>query len=132
MAHLVGGAVGSFGVLHLHTSSYWYYRACRAGAAGGAGRLSGPFKALGPSDQASAVAALLSLPGSIGLPDPRMVVPEMVAVHRRHPRLNLLNVEATAAAIVLGGDVLLSEPSAQGLLPGVLDAESIGWRRVAR
>lgn len=48
-------------------------------------------------------------------------------MHRRHPRLNLLNLEAAAAAIVLGGDVLLSPLAAQGLLPTVLDAEGVGW-----
>jgi hypothetical protein len=57
----------------------WYYRACRAAVVGGGGQLSGPFSALASTEQALAIEALLRLPAEIGLPDPRPLVPEMVA-----------------------------------------------------
>lgn len=56
---------------------------------------------LGPDEQGLAIQAMLDLPGDIGLPDPRPLVPEMVRIHRRHPKLNLLNLEAAAAACML-------------------------------
>jgi len=114
----------------VHTTAYWYYRACRAAVAGGAGQLSGPFTALGHEDQAAAIQAILSLPDDVGLPEPRALIPHMVGVHARHRLLNLLNIEAAAAARLLGARVVISAPAAQGLLPGVLDAEGIRWEAV--
>ncbi len=111
----------------LHTTTSWYYRACRAAVSGGGGHLSGPFSALDSARQEAAIQALLVLGNDVGLPDPRPLVPEMVGVHRRHPRLNLLNVEAAAAARLLDTRVLLSPLSARGVLPGVLEAEGVRW-----
>ena len=112
------------------TTSLWYYRACRAAIVGGVGQLSGPFTGLSATDQASALQAMLELPDDIGLPDPRMLVPEMAAVHQRHPRLNLLNLEAVSAARLLGATVALSEGSAAGILPALLKAESVPMKVV--
>ena len=112
------------------TTGLWYYRACRAAIAGGAGQLSGPFAELSTTDQAAALQAMLELPDDIGLPDPRMLVPEMAAVHQRHPRLNLLNLEAVSAARLLGATVALSEGSAAGILPALLETESVPVRVV--
>ncbi|MGB7051533.1 MAG: hypothetical protein WBG41_08195, partial [Acidimicrobiales bacterium] len=39
----------------LHTTSYWYYRACRAAVAGAGGHLSGPFRELPPVEQRQAI-----------------------------------------------------------------------------
>lgn len=113
------------------TTSCWYYRACRASVAGGAGHLAGPFRELPADQQASAIRRLLVLPDDIGLPDPRWLVPAMAELSARHPRLNLLNVEAAAAAAVNGAVVWLSTASAAGVLPEVLDAERVRWRVVA-
>ena len=66
----------------------------------------------------------------MALPDPRLLVPEMAAIHQRHPELNLLNIEATAAARVLDARVLLSPRAAEGLLPDVLTVEGVAWRVV--
>jgi hypothetical protein len=74
---------------------------------------------------------MLELPHDVGLPDPRPLVPEMVRAHRRHPRLNLLNLEATAAARLLDARVFLSPLSADGVLPDVLQEEAIRWDRVS-
>jgi hypothetical protein len=113
------------------TTSYWYYRACRAAVAGAGGHLSGPFEQLAAREQETAILSLLELRDDIGLPDPRGTVPVMADVARRHPQLNLLNLEAVAAAQLLGAAVWLSAPAANGVLPGVLDAERLRWKLVS-
>ena len=55
----------------------------------------------------------------------------MVDVAARHPRLNLLNLEAVALAHFLSGTVWLSEESAAGILPAILGGEGIAWNTVA-
>lgn len=96
----------------------------------GRGKLSAPFAALSPDRQAEAINVLLALPDEIELPDPRGLVPLMVDVHRRHHRLNVLNVEVVAAARLLDAQVALSPGSSRGVLPRVLDAEGVAWREV--
>jgi hypothetical protein len=113
-----------------HTTSYWYYRACRAAVGGAGGHLSGPFAGLDPPHQASAIRSLLVLPEAIRLPNPRTIVPMMAELSGRHPRLNLLNLEAAAAGLLLEATVLLSTQASRGVLPEVLDAERIKWRVV--
>jgi hypothetical protein len=115
----------------LHTTSYWYYRACRAAVVGAGGHLSGPFRDLPVEQQRRAIASMLQLPEEIGLPQPRQVVPLMVGVAGRNPKLNLLNLEAVAAAHFLRATVWLSPEGASGVLPDVLAAEKIAWRTVA-
>jgi hypothetical protein len=114
----------------LYTTTYWYYRACRAAVSGAGGHLSGPFLDLDDQRQATAIRSLLVLPDTIGLADPRSTVPLMAELSERHPRLNLLNLEAAAAGLVLDATVLLSIEATRGVLPGVLDAENIRWRTV--
>jgi hypothetical protein len=114
----------------VHTTTYWYYRACRAAAVGAGGHLSGPFDQLPVHRQERAILSLLELRDDIGLPDPRGTVPLMAELSRRHPKLNLLNLEAIAAASLLGAEVWLSPPAAEGILPGVLDREDLHWRTV--
>jgi hypothetical protein len=114
----------------LHTTTYWYYRACRASVFGAGGHLSGPFRGLRVEEQRRAIASMLELPSEIGLAPTRDVVPLMVGVAGRHPRLNLLNLEAVATAQLLGATVWLSPEGATGILPSVLDAEGLGWDTV--
>jgi hypothetical protein len=113
-----------------HTTFCWYYRACRAAVAGAGGHLSGPFLGLDAERQAAAIRSLLVLPRAIGLPDPRSTVPVMAELSERHPRLNLLNLEAAGTGLLLEATVLLSVEASRGVLPGVLDAERIEWRVV--
>ena len=110
------------------TSTYWYFRACRAGMLGAGGHLSGPFERIGRQRQERAIEQLLRLPDDIALPEPRAMVATMVGVARRHPRLNLLNLDAAAAAVELADVVWLSRQAGEGVLPGVLDDEGISWR----
>ncbi len=114
----------------LHTTSYWYYRACRAAVAGAGGHLSGPFRDLPHGEQQRAIASILQLPEEIGLPRPRHVVPIMVTVADRHPRLNVLNLEAIATALWLRATVWLSPEGASGMLPDVLGAEELAWETI--
>jgi hypothetical protein len=114
----------------LHTTAYWYCRACRASVSGAAGHLSGPFRNLRVDEQQRAIAAMLHLPEEIGLPQTRQVVPVMVDVSGRHPRLNLLNLEAVATAHLLHAAVWLSPAGASGMLPAVLESEGLDWQRV--
>jgi hypothetical protein len=89
----------------LHTTTYWYLRACRAAIAGAGGHLSGPFRDVPESRQRRAIASMLQFPEIVGLPGARRVVPIMVDVAVRHPRLNLLNLEAVATARFLKATV---------------------------
>jgi hypothetical protein len=73
---------------------------------------------------------MLELPEDIGLPDARRLVAQMVEIAGRQPRLNLLNLEAVAAAHVLDATVWLSPEAASGVLPTVLDDELLAWEIV--
>ena len=117
--------------LEFHTTSYWYYRACRAAVAGAGGHRSGPFEQRAPTEQERGILSLLELRDDIGLPDPRVTIPAMVDIAGRHPRLNLLNLEAAASARVLSGIVWLSEESAAGVLPAALESEGLAWVAVS-
>jgi len=112
------------------TTSYFWFRACRAVVAGAGGRLSGPFERLGPGHRAAALQHMLALPGDVGLPEPRLIVPVMVDVQGRHPSLNLVNTEAVAAALLLEAKMVLSPPTARGQLEAVLPIERIVFQTV--
>lgn len=114
----------------VYTTSYWYYRACRAAVAGAGGHLSGPFKQLEAAQQERAILSLLELRDDIALPKPRETVPVMAELSRAYPQLNLLNLEAAASAVVLGAEVWLSPPGSAGVLPAVLDAAGVRWKSV--
>jgi hypothetical protein len=73
---------------------------------------------------------MLALPEDVDLPDPRPLVPVMVEVQRRNPHLNVLNTEATAAALLLDARVLLSSVNAAGQLGAVLPAERVTFQTV--
>jgi hypothetical protein len=117
--------------LSMFTTSYWYYRACRAAVAGAGGHLSGPLEQLAAAEQERAILSLLELREDIGLPDPRATVPAMADISRRHVQLNLLNLEAVAAARLFAAVVWLSAPAANGVLPSVLEAEGLRWKVVS-
>jgi hypothetical protein len=112
------------------TTTYFWFRACRAVVVGVGGRLSGPFERLEPTHRAVALEHLLALPDDVGLPEPRLILPVMVDVQRRHPVLNILNTEAVAAALLLGAKMVLSSSTARGQLQAVLPDESIAFQTV--
>jgi hypothetical protein len=55
----------------------------------------------------------------------------MVEIAGRHPKLNLLNLEAVAAARALSAIIWLSPETASGVLPAVLDDELLAWETVS-
>lgn len=112
------------------TTFYWYYRACRAAVLGAGGHLSGPFQELDNDEQEQAILSLLELRNDIELPDSRPTVPRMAQIAKRHPRLNLLNLEAVAVGQLTGATVWLSAEAAGGVLPDVLDQEGVPWKTV--
>jgi hypothetical protein len=114
----------------LHTTFHWYYRACRAAVLGAGGHLSGPFEELEQDEQERAILSLLELRDDIVLPDSRPTVAEMAQMAKRHPRLNLLDLEAVAVGHLLGGTLWLSVEAAGGVLPAVLDQEHVAWQAV--
>jgi len=116
--------------VELHTTTSWYYRACRAAVLGAGGHLYGPFVQLGTSHQEQAILSLLELREDLSLPDPRVTVPAMARLAGRHPTLNLLNLEAVAVGQLFAAVLWLSPDSARGVLPDVLDAEGVAWRTV--
>jgi hypothetical protein len=96
----------------LYTTGYWYVRLCQAalGAQARTGVLSGPFVALPERQRERALAAVLELPDDIGLISLRDLGPTIAELRRRH-QLNILSIEALAAATRLDAQVYLSAPS---------------------
>jgi hypothetical protein len=94
------------------TTGYWYVRLCQAvlAVSDRPGILSGPFENLPADDRERAVQALIELPESIGLISLRELAPTIGRLRRRH-QLNILGLEALAAALHLEAEVYLSAPS---------------------
>ncbi len=91
------------------TSGLWYVRLCQAVAdEDSSGTLSTPFDHLALDHRERAIAQVLTLPPSIGVPSLRTLGPVIGNLRRRHAPLNLLAVEALAAAVHLDATVLLS------------------------
>jgi hypothetical protein len=94
------------------TTGFWYVRLCQAvlSASGRTGVLSGPFAALPAADRDRATRRLLELPETIGLVSLRDLAPLIGQLRHRHD-LNILGMEALAAAVQLEADTYLSAPS---------------------
>jgi len=96
----------------LYTTGYWYVRLCQAvlGAAERTGVLSTPFAELPTELREQALEALIELPEQIGLVSLRELAPRIGQLRQRHD-LNILGMEALAAADHLGATVVLSVAS---------------------
>jgi hypothetical protein len=107
------------------TTGYWYVRLCQAvvNASGRTGVLSAPFAALSELERSLALNGLLELPGKIGLLSLRELGPVIGQLRARHD-LNILSMEALAAATRLGAAVFLSAPSPR--LETALKSEGVG------
>lgn len=73
---------------------------------------------------------LLELRSDIVLPDPRTTVAHMTRIAKRHPRVNLLYLEAVAVGQLLAATIWLSPEAANGILPRILEREHVAWRCV--
>ena len=109
---LRGEAPRGLAAKELYTTGYWYVRLCQAvlGAQERTGTLSKPFAELPGELRERALAAVLELPGDIGLLSLRELGPTIARLRRAH-NLNILGLEALAAATHLGADVFLSASS---------------------
>ena len=96
----------------LFTTGHWYVRLCQAVLRSDdrTGVLSRPFADLSPELRERARNAVLELPSEIGLMSLRELAPRIAALRERH-HLNILGIEALAAATQLGAKVYLSAPS---------------------
>lgn len=97
---------------HLYTTGYWYVRLCQAvlGAEERTSVLSRPFAELPEHLRERALGALLELPAEIGLASLRDLAPTIARLRPRH-QLNILGMEALAAAVRLEATVRLSASS---------------------
>jgi hypothetical protein len=102
----------SLAAKELYTTGCWYVRLCQAalGANERTGVLSRPFAELSRDLRDRALKAVLELPEDIGMLSLRQVGPT-IAQLRQHHQLNILGIEALAAASVLDAQVFLSAPS---------------------
>ena len=121
---LRGRTPRSLAAKELYTTGYWYVRLCQAvlGANERTGVLSRPFAELAPHLRDKALQAVLDLPEGIGLLSLRQLGPAIAQLRQRH-QLNILGMEALAAASHLGAQVFLSAPSP--LLESALKTESL-------
>ena len=94
------------------TTGCWYVRLCQAvlGAAERKGVLSGPFAALPRVARERPIHALIELPDEVGLLSLRDLGPRIGQLRQRHD-LNILSIEALAAATQMEADVYLSVSS---------------------
>ncbi len=126
-AHLRGESLSLDG--DVYTTGLWYVRLCQAvltpGRAVG-GQLSAPIARLPPTHRAAAMRALFSMPDDVGLLSLRELGPVIAELRARH-QLNLLGIEALAAAATLDATVILSAPSPR--LEDALTAEGLAWQR---
>lgn len=111
-AVLRGFEVGELDGRDLFTTGYWYVRLCQAvlGGRGVSGTLSGPFASLPDGLRSRVTAAVMQLPDAIGLVSLRELAPLIGQLRREHS-LNILGMEALAAASYLHADVFLHAPS---------------------
>ena len=116
--------------LIIATTGNWYVRLCQAvlGVADRPGTLSGPFTALPSDRREQAPAAVLELPEEIGLVSLRELGPVIGRLRTRH-QLNVLGVEALAAAVYLNATVALSARSPR--LEGALSVEGMSFHVLA-
>ncbi len=127
--HLLGS--GSTGLRNLSrrrpvaTTGLWYYRLCHAIRSDiVVGALSGPFLAAPTEVRARASSALLRLPDTVDLASMRNLASNMAELAERH-RLNVLSLEALAAALTLGAELAMAEGSENPSLHEAAKAEQI-------
>ena len=108
----------------IHTTGLWYVRLCQAVIRARGGSLSAPFADLPEPLAASALAAVLDLPPSIGLVSLRELGPTMAQLSTRHS-LNLLAREALATALLLPAVIVLASTNVSPRLVAAAEAEGV-------
>lgn len=106
-------------------TGHWYYRACRAAIAGRDGGWLNRTISRTPAAAREALRrSLLRLPSSIELVSLRDLVPTMATLSARH-RLNVLALEALAAAVHLGVGIHVSAANIGPKLRDAAAAEGV-------
>jgi len=96
----------------VYTTGCWYVRLCQAALSSTvSGTLSSSFAELPPKLVPRALHSLLELPEEIGLVSLRTLAPLIGRLRSRHRQLNLLSIEALAAALHLDAQVYLLTPT---------------------
>jgi hypothetical protein len=114
----------------LWTTGIWYYRAVRAlGSPRITGAITGELAKLAPSLQAAALRAVGRLPEDIGLLSFRDLAPSMARFSERHA-LNLLSLEALAAAASLDAQILVAAENDGPSLRRAAADERLGYAAV--
>ncbi len=107
------------------TTGYWYYRLCHAIRSESViGALSGPFLRAETPVREMAALAMVRLPDEVGLTSLRELAPSMAEVVERH-RLNVMSLEALAAGLHLGADILLAVGSENPALIAAAEVEGV-------
>jgi hypothetical protein len=111
----------------LYTTGYWYVRLCQAvlTAQDRTGSLSRPFAELPAPLRDRAIRTVLELPDEIGIVSLRELGPSIARLRQDH-QLNILTIEALAAAVHLDAPVYISAPSP--LLANALSQQHIKLR----
>ena len=111
----------------VYTTGCWYVRLCQAALNSTvSGTLSSSFAELPPNLVPRALHSLLELPEEIGLVSLQTLAPLIGRLRSRHRQLNLLSIEALAAALHLNAQVYLLTPS-----PPLQDALAAEGRQAA-
>ncbi len=129
LAHLLGSPSKPLrDLLKRHsvsTTGLWYYRLCHAVRSETVtGALSGPFAVAQPAIKATATAALVRLPDGVTLTSLRDLAPVMAGLVETH-RLNVLSLEALAAATSLKAEIALAVGSENPTLMQAAQQERI-------
>lgn len=113
------------------TTGLWYHRLCRAVASrAGTGALSRSLGQADPVVAGSAVRAVTSLPETVGLLSLRDLAWPMARLLDGGVRLNLMSLEALAAAKHLGGELCLAAVDENPPLLAAATARGIPTRLV--
>ena len=114
----------------ISTTGCWYYRLCHAVRSTRiTGSLSAPFANLPADLRDRSVATLLHLPDEIAVVSLRDLAPTMASLVDHHP-LNLLSLEALAAARATGAAVVIDRSNTGGPLGAALASEGFDVRVV--
>jgi hypothetical protein len=132
--HLLGGSTKELRQVvqkrAVFTTGFWYYRLCHAVRSNTVtGALSGPFEKAESRIKEMASVALVKLPENIGLLSLRELAPTMAEGVERH-RLNVMSLEALAAAMSLNAEIALAVGSEHPLLISAAEVEGLKVRIV--
>jgi hypothetical protein len=112
------------------TTGFWYYRLCHAVRSDTVtGALSGPFEKAERRVRELASVALVKLPENVGLLSLRELAPMMAEGVERH-RLNVMSLEALAAAMSVNAEIAMAVGSENPLLTTAAKAEGLKVRIV--